>query len=67
MKKEKFQYTFRVGQTFRQYMQMAHTEEEGKRDLATVLLSRKGITEENEVFDSKFNALMSELHLVQKR
>ncbi len=67
MKQEKFQYTFRIGQTFRQYMQMAHTEEEGKNELTKELLSREGILEDNEDYTSKYNDLLSELHLVQKR
>lgn len=67
MKKEKFQYTFRIGQTFRQYMQMAHTEGEGKEELTKDLLLREGISDEKEDYTSRFNELFSELHLVQKR
>ena len=67
MKKEKFQYTFRIGQTFRQYMQMAFSEEEGKAELTKALLQRDGISEGSDDFTSKYNELLSELHLVQKR
>ncbi|MDW3196712.1 MAG: hypothetical protein R8G66_30320 [Cytophagales bacterium] len=67
MKQEKFQYTFRVGQTFRQYMQMAVTEEEGKAELTKTLLHREGISEGSEDYTSKYDDLLSELHLVQKR
>ena len=67
MKQEKFQYTFRIGQTFRQYMQMAVTEEEGKAELAKTLLQREGISEGSEDFTDQYNNLLLELHLVQKR
>ena len=67
MKQEKFQFTFRIGQTFRQYMQMAFTEEEGKEALAKSILSRDGISESHQDYASKLAELRSELHLVQKR
>lgn len=67
MKKEKFQYTFRVGQTYRQYMQMAYTEEEGKNELAETLLRRENVTPESASYPSKFKELVAQLHLVQKR
>lgn len=67
MKQEKFQYTFRLGQTFRQYMQMAFTEDEGKRKLTKTLLGREGISEASPDYSSKFDEILTELHLVQKR
>ncbi len=67
MKPEKFQYTFRIGQTFRQYMQMAFTEEEGKQALAKSILTRDGISENDQNYAAKLSELLSELHLVQKR
>ena len=67
MKQEKFQYTFRLGQTFRQYMQMAYTEEEGRTALAKTLLNKEGLTENDEQYEGRLEELRSGLKMVQRR
>lgn len=67
MKQEKFQFTFRIGQTFRQYMQMAYTEEEGRLELAKTLLQKEGIAESNANYQTRLEELLRDLKMVQRR